>query len=283
MQYNNLNYTFQINNASFQLSMAALEKFERSMPAHSHGKDCYEIHYIIGGNGTVVVNGISYPIEKDIIYVTGPYVIHEQIPFEPDPMVEYCLYLRVFNKNKKAAVKNSVISVFEDHPFWFGHDTQNIHPIMQMIFFEIEHKNMGHHAMLSALFQQLIVYIVRNYINNDLIKPVPEAIFFEHTSLLQIEEAFLYDYKDITLNKLADRMSISTRQAERLLKQYYNSTFQKKRTEARMSAASILLKSNRHSITDIAEMTGYSTSEHFSHAFKRHFGMSASEYRKKIN
>lgn len=284
MQYNKLNYIFNIDDTSFQVSMAALEKFERFIPSHSHGKDCYEIHYIISGKGTAIINGITYPIDKDTLYITGPYIVHEQIPFTQDPMVEYCIYLRFLQKNKKAASsRNSILSSFEEHPFWFGHDTQNIRPIMQMIFFELEHKNMGHHALLKALFQQLIIYIVRNYTNNTPNKPIPEFAFNGHTSLLSIEEAFLYDYKDITLNQLAKRMNISSRQAERLLKQYYNNTFQKKRTEARMSAASVLLKSSNYSISCIAEMTGYSSSEHFSHAFKRYFGVSASEYRKNMN
>lgn len=282
MQYNKLNYIINIDDASFQVSMAALEKFERFIPSHSHGKDCYEIHYIISGNGTAIINSAVYPIDKNTLYITGPYIVHEQIPSAQDPMVEYCIYLRFLQKNKKTDSRSSILSLFKEHPFWFGHDNHNICSIMQMIFFELEHRNLGYHALLTALFQQLIICIVRNYTNNAPNKSVPEYAFTSQTSLLSIEEAFLYDYKDITLNQLAKRMNISSRQAERLLKQYYNNTFQKKRTEARMSAASVLLKTSNYSISCIAEMIGYSSSEHFSHAFKRYFGISASEYRKNM-
>ncbi|RHC50973.1 AraC family transcriptional regulator [Hungatella hathewayi] len=66
-----------------------------------------------------------------------------------------------------------------------------------------------------------------------------------------------------------------------LIRQYYNSTFLKKRTEARIGAASVLLKTTELPVGEIAEMTGYSSSEHFSYAFKTYTGMSAREFRRK--
>ncbi|RHP33506.1 AraC family transcriptional regulator [Lachnotalea sp. AF33-28] len=280
MKYSGLNYTFQMENMPFHVPMAALERFERFIPSHSHGKGCYEIHYIISGKGTAVIDGRTYAIDRNTLYVTGPYVLHEQITCREDPMVEYCIYLRMTQDGIRASASGSILPIFQEHPFWFGHDSQNIRPVLQMIFYEMEYKNIGHHAQLSALFQQLIICLVRNYTGNPPIRLDTGAGLNVQTSLLSIEEAFLYDYKDITLEKLAARINVSPRQAERLMRQYYNSTFQKKRTEARMSAATVMLKSGTLSIARIAEETGYSSSEHFAHTFRQYFGVSAGEYRK---
>lgn len=281
MNYKNLNYVFNIDHASAHVSMAADGTFNSSIPSHSHGKNCYEIHYIISGSGMVIINGISHILAKDMLYVTGPHIVHEQIPSAHDPMAEYCIYLRLFRENKKLYDKCFVLPLFEAQAFWIGYDTQNIRSVMGQIFSELEQKSFGHLTLISALFQQLIIYVVRNYTINSPVQPIQEFSSIGLTSLLSLEEAFLYDYKDITLEQLAKRINVSTRQVQRLLKQYYNSTFQKKRTEARMSAASVLLKSSSYSIAYISEMIGYSTSEHFSNAFKKYFGVSASIYRKK--
>ena len=45
MKYSGLNYTFQMENMPFHVPMAALERFERFIPSHSHGKGCYAVSY----------------------------------------------------------------------------------------------------------------------------------------------------------------------------------------------------------------------------------------------
>ena len=66
------------------------------------------------------------------------------------------------------------------------------------------------------------------------------------------------------------------------LKKYYGKTFQQKKQEARMSAAKIYLTDKRLSITQIAEKLNYSTSQHFTQAFRQHYGITANEYRRQL-
>lgn len=47
-----------------------------------------------------------------------------------------------------------------------------------------------------------------------------------------------------------------------------------------MSAALILLQDPSNSITEISVQLGYSSVEHFSAAFRKYYGISASEWRK---
>ena len=95
-----------------------------------------------------------------------------------------------------------------------------------------------------------------------------------------IEEYFLYEYQDLTLEKLSSRLGLSHRQTERLLQKHYGMTFLQKKFEAKMSAALILLQDPSNSITEISVQLGYSSVEHFSAAFRKYYGISASEWRK---
>ena len=97
---------------------------------------------------------------------------------------------------------------------------------------------------------------------------------------LTIEEAFLYDYKDLTLSALAARVNLGPRQTERLLNKHYNMTFSQKKAEARMSAALLLLRGTQKSIGEISEELGFSSPEHFSNAFKKYFHKTPAAYRK---
>ena len=295
MHYNDLNFTFRFENVSFQVSMVSTGKFPGSIPVHSHGKGCYEIHYIRSGSGTVVINGVPWHVAPNTLYTTGPYILHEQIPSPADPMVEYCIYLHVFpdaektgrsssdSLRSKEAKYDSFLTPFLERTFWLGQDTQCIQPMFDTIFQELEFKRPGYLPLLTALFQQLIVAIARNYIADENFPAAPESSFGDSSLSLIVEEAFLNEYRTLTLNRLAELIHLSPRQTERLIRQYYGSTFLKKRTEARIGAASVLLKTTALPIGEIAEMTGYSSSEHFSYAFKSCTGKSAREFRREAN
>ena len=284
MHDNSLNFTFPLEHVSFQVSMVSTGRMVRSIPAHAHGRGCYEIHYIRHGSGTVVIDGVPRRVGQNTLYTTGPSILHEQIPDPSDPMVESCIYLRVFPDFEKME-RTSFLTPFMEQAFWMGQDTQQVLPLFDTIFQELEQKKPGYRPLLSALFQQLIVCIARNYLEPEAYQPVPENGFEDasgDSSLsLIVEEAFLYEYRTITLERLARRIHLSPRQTERLIRQYYNRTFLKKRTEARIGAASVLLKTTELPVGEIAEMTGYSSSEHFSYAFKTYTGMSAREFRRK--
>ena len=81
---------------------------------------------------------------------------------------------------------------------------------------------------------------------------------------------------------LADRLNLSTRQTQRLLMDHYGMNFQSKRTEAKMNAAALMLRSPDVTVTRIADELGYSSVEHFSSAFRKYYEMSASQYRKGV-
>ena len=156
----------------------------------------------------------------------------------------------------------------------------------------------GHQAYMSGLFMQLFCLLVRCYQTNPNTPAIPQQqrqitpnkAAKDKTNLLQnalsplaIEEAFLNNYKSITLSDLAAVSHISTRQLQRMIQKQYGTTFQKKRTQARISAACILLKTTSCSLSEIAEQTGYSSPEHFSYAFRQQMGCTPGTYRKRNN
>lgn len=49
----------------------------------------------------------------------------------------------------------------------------------------------------------------------------------------------------------------------------------------RMQYAARMLKEGEHSITEIADMTGFCDAKYFREVFRKHFGVSPSEYRGK--
>lgn len=280
----NINITFLLDQMNFRLLNIINCHFKKSLPDHSHGSNSYEIHYIYAGYGKVKINGVFYDLKPGTLYITGPHIGHAQIPCSEDPMCEYCVYLEVTpekGRHRKDRVE-TIGDLFINNPFWLGDDTQNILSIMQQLFCEIEHQLLGYEESIISLLRQLIISIVRNYKEITAISRNFTHLTFTDNKPLLIEEYFLYEYNNLSLEDLSSRLNLSPRQTERYLKEHYGKTFIQKKTESKMATAALLLSDSSLSITDVSNDLGYSSIEHFSTAFKRYYGHSPSEYRKKL-
>ena len=277
--YTDLDIRFTLDGIPVRALNIVFERFTQTLPSHSHGSGCYEIHYIPFGYGKLNADGQYYDIVPNTLYVTGPHIVHAQTPILDDPMQEYCVYLKIrdsFRSRKPSPVMDAFLSM----PFWIGLDTQGVHPLMRQLFSELEHRYTGYQNQVELLLSQLLIYTVRNYEQCRLSLTAFSKNNLTDSKSVIIEEYFLYEYQNLSLADLADRLKLSTRQTQRLLMEYYGKTFQQKKAEAKMSAAVVLLSDKTRSITSIAEDLGYSSAEHFSSAFRKYCQQSPREYRR---
>lgn len=280
MKYRDFKFTFSIEHIKFTILSICLEKLTRPIPKHSHSKNSYELHYISYGYGTLIADGQEYAITPGTFFMTGPGIAHEQVSLPSDPMTEYCIYLQVSPQGPRP--DNAMMNTFLSCTFWIGMAESSIHELMKQIFAELETQSQGYELMLQSLLQQLVLQTTRHYNKR-------EGMAYDHShspsnlndlTYLIIEEAFLYDYKNLTLDALARQLNLGKRQTERLLQKHYNKTFLQKKTEARMSAACLLLDESTKSMAAIADELGYSSAEHFTNAFKRYYHVTPSGFRR---
>ncbi len=273
--YNDMNIEFTIDHLHFTVLNVVYEIFSTNIPKHSHGEDSYEFHYIPYGKGRVTIADESYDVVPNTLYVTGPHIEHQQIPDKLDPMTEYCIYLKI----RKLKTQGKFLNVFDETPIWFGQDTQGIHNLMKELLHELEQEYTGYLAISENLLSQFIIKTIRNYKHHEKSKKHFSTTSLNASKNVISEDAFLYDYNHITLEILASRLNLSTRQTERFIKQTYGKTFLQKKTEAKMATAALKLTNSATSITDLAYELGYSSVEHFSHAFKKYYGITATQYK----
>ena len=279
--YTDMDIHFSIDSISIHALNIVFERFTRTIPSHSHGNGCYEIHYIPIGCGKLKADGVLYDITPGTLYVTGPHVEHSQTPLQSDPMQEYCVYLKIRETSRQKKF-SPLMKAFLSTSFWIGKDSQGIHALMRQLFDELERHYIGYQNQVELLLAQLLIYMVRNYEQCQISQTVFDRNNLADSKSIIIEEYFLYEYQGLSLNTLADRLKLSSRQTQRLLMEYYGKSFRQKKTEARMSAAAILLSDPGKSITSISDDLGYASSEHFSTAFRKYYDASPREYRKQL-
>ena len=258
-----------------------LEQLNPVIAAHRHSNISYEIHYTAQGTGSVIIDGVTWPVAPDLLYVTGPGVIHAQYSNPEDPVIEYCLYLNCVRRSRSDP---SGLSAFPDTPFWMGSDSGRAAPLLKELLEENRQFRPGKYEMMEVLLRQIVITLTRMYQQEPLDateKKRPEGQTVSGRMPL-IEDTFFYHYADLTLEDLAAALHLSPRQTQRLLREYFGKNFSQKLTEARMAAACHYLQKTDLSVTTISEMLGFSSIEHFSAAFRRAMGCSARDYRKQL-
>lgn len=91
-----------------------------------------------------------------------------------------------------------------------------------------------------------------------------------------------YFMHPISIQYVAEKLFVSVRQLERVVKKRYNATFQDIILERRLSAAEQFLCQTELSVSSVAEKVGFQNKESFIKMFRKRKGMSPSAYRKKM-
>ncbi|WP_246245992.1 AraC family transcriptional regulator [Paenibacillus lemnae] len=260
--------------------------FHSSIREHSHSHGSYELHYIPGGQGTLVAQGQRYSLIPGTLFMTGPDVAHEQIPVASDPMAEYCIFFQLLPGDSRQIInKHShhqlLYELLINHPFWIGQDCEDLMTLFNMLAEELSAKRTGFHHAATNILEIIVTRVLRQFLEHDASPKAADIPLktLDDSRLLTIENSFLYEFHSITLSQLACRLGLGIRQTERIVQKQYNLSFNEKKKQSRMSAAAQLLKTTDRAIHSIAEDTGFASAEQFSHAFKRYFGMTATQYR----
>ncbi|MDQ0877815.1 AraC-like DNA-binding protein [Paenibacillus sp. V4I3] len=254
--------------------------FYQSFLEHSHSMKSYELHYIPLGQGILVANGRKYPIHPGTLYMTGPDIVHEQITVLADPMAEYCICFEVLANNINDDPDLSFIAdQFVQTTFWFGQDKQNLLPLFEQLSYETTNQYIGYYLTVQHIIEQIVIKLVRNYTNNVPTSFVMPLKTLDDDRVVIIENSFLYNYDDLTIQKLAQKLGLSVRQTERTIQQYFGLSFTQKKTQARMKAAVHLLTTTSMTISEIARHVGFSSLERFCTTFKKYYKVPAGEFR----
>ncbi|MDE6659190.1 MAG: AraC family transcriptional regulator [Eubacterium sp.] len=271
--------SFSYCGTTVQILKIASVPISETIQMHSHAKDGYEIHFIDSGKGVLDVPSESFNLNKGSLFITGPNIMHKQTPDEISPMHELCLYLVI--KNSKKA--ESLMQYFTSHSFWIGKGNTEIKRLFQRIISENENPSQWSESTICSLVIELIVEMVKLY------TPPSRALLSDKRTDLNesrawiLDELFYNECTDGSLEDFAKGLGVCPRQAQRIITDYYGSTFKKLRQEARLAKASILLEAGDLSIEQVAQQCGYASVTSFNKAFKQTYGVTPKMYQSRQN
>ena len=249
-------------------------KPQAEVEKHAHDK-YFELTAVLSGGGEVFANNVSVPVGKGDIFVSFPYDTHA---IKAGAMGMDYKFVSFYLKDEL------LLSEFERLAILYGTPCDRVvrnETLSTSIMGAISETLMPgdyHDSYLEAVFTQLLLGLLRTFKNQSAKGAVPgkreqlcyqvmdyiNTHIYSIRSLKELSEHFRYDYAYLS--------KIFTKTTSKSISEYYSFR--------RLETARELIGEGGRSISDIAEMLGYSSIYPFSKAFKRQYGVSPREYKK---
>ncbi len=252
-----------------------------------HNHDFFEMMYVYSGHCTNYVNHTEMQLHEGNLLLYNLQTVHKLIIDDPNTVVfNIIVGKEVFSHSFMSLLQeddpimsfyiNSLYNIPEDEYLIFNlKDTDALLPLHDMII-EFVNKDKLYTKVMRSDFMNLLIRLAR-------IRSKRQS---DHSRVrdgsLDINEVLNYiheNYKDITLQDLAEHYSYTTRTMIRYLKKYAHMSFSDIIRDYRMLSATDLLQNTSMTIDDIAFETGFKERGYFDKVFKRQFHMTPVEYR----
>lgn len=240
------------------LEPAAFFGWEDCAPGHSWGpwvRKYWLIHYVVRGFGFLDWGGKTFSIGPGDLFLVPPDTVSTYWADQENPW-EYIFLEFKAHGDLPDFMYQSVI-----------HCPQ-VGPVFERMK-QCEKLTQGRSAFLTACLCEMMALLQEQ--NSPPVSEIDHAIRWMRTEYM----------RGLTMKECADRLHISRSYFFTKFKKKTGSSPQQYLTNVRMERAAVLLGKEGISPSIAAASVGYGDIYQFSKAFKKHFGLSPREYRKK--
>ncbi|WP_435921343.1 helix-turn-helix domain-containing protein [Paenibacillus sp. DYY-L-2] len=256
--------------------------------SHHRHADFSELVIVLNGHATHVVNSEESFIKKGNAFVINGRTAHS---YKDPHDFKICNIMFKSEMLKSAGqdlrISNGFQALFILEPFY-----RNIHAyksklnmsissleyvssLVSVMIEEYQNKLQGYQTMLASRFMELVVYLSRQYDNQE--KGVDNSLMHLANAISYIEEHYL---EPVSLDTIASKSGISVRHLNRIFQAYYQTTPIAYLQRLRAERACTLLKRTTLPVTQISFECGFNDSNYFARLFKKLYGVSPKSYRK---
>ncbi len=248
-----------------------------------HNHISFELVYIDSGLCNFIANGVKYQVEPNNYYVVGPNVYHSQKAANQIKKIVIKFKIETNNKYDETTPVHEyelIRNVYLNLDFFVTKDDGTLLRIIEQIKHELINPIVGYYSNVCSLLSQLTIKITRDYYANKIQKCYINPTISLEYRISEIENFLLENYINrVSILDLANRLHLSKRQVERIMKKEFKMSFKQKIVQKRIELAKTLLETTDDSIKKIAEKIGYDSYQ-FSSIFKKKVGITPTEYRK---
>ena len=246
-------------------------------PDHFHCYDLFEITYVTGGTGAILTNGVASDVKRGDLYLSFPRDVHS-IRSDNDNPLKYD-FLAFWPENEELKKEFEQIMVLNSDPKHRVFSNENIERLIDNCISEVILGDKFSNDMLNCFLNQIARYIIREFSLKSKSEKLKISSAEELCSCMT-NYIRTHIYSMDSLEDLAEYFGYSYGYLTGVYRKTTGDTLIKCYTACRAQSAKALINEGVLSFTEIAELLKFSSIYSFSRAFKNHFGLTPSEYKK---
>ncbi len=256
---------------SLRLLYLSSSRYENDWNCTLHSHSFSELFYITGGKGHFLVKGHKCPVEKNHLIIINPQIEHSEFSSEDQPLEYIVLGIEGLQFTPSTTQQEDIPVV---------HITQadrHISYCIDALRDEVQSCLPGQEIICQNLLNIILLLILRQ---KDIHVSIT-AFNNVSTECMTIKDYIDSHFKDpITLDLLAREAHQNKYYVAHTFKEAFGISPIKYLMERRVEESKYLLEETDYSIGQIASIMGFSSSSHYSQAFRRSTTLSPNEYRK---
>ena len=265
-----------IKSLSFQLESITKSKYDSDWHSTLHTHPFTELFYVVDGKGEFNIQGQRFPLKANDFVIINPQVEHTELSSPDEPLEYIVLGINGLSFSNLTPVSEG------GHPFSFFNlrdEQKDILRYLNAMVQEATSQQMSYELVCHNLLEILLIKILRHQ-HFDLevgkqSKATKDISFIKH----YLET---YYHESIQLEDLASMTHLSRFYISHSFKKEIGMSPMEYLIDIRIKESKILLRTTNYSISQVADIVGFTTPTYFSKQFRKSTGISPTDYREQF-
>ncbi len=261
------------------------------MDTSQHCHEYFEITYMYKGSCSLLFENDTIQLSEGDMCIVPPQSPHNQ-PLMPETLalgivVRKSTFNSIFGE---LLTHNDLVSTFLRNSIYNPESSNylilktELFPQLRDIIHQLAYETNQHGPYTNtcsvSLLNLFLALILRRYRDSITIYRL-DSLTRTHRDFPLILQYIQQNYKTVSLESLARTFDYSEAHLSRLIQSNLNRSFISIVRDLKMSRAQDYLENTALKVSEITELIGYESVDHFSRTFKKNFGTSPIQYRKK--